>query len=102
MSESDIVIATFTAVRNATAAVDWFRNQRVDPQAISIMALPPGEQARPTQPGDNRRTDLAWQVSIDLRRSGIDRRVAVETMRREGGSVARRRASSEAVRNSTS
>src|SRR6202022_1649072 len=62
MSRSNVVAATFSAVGNATAAVDWFRNQAVDPDAIGIMAVAPGEKPRRTQPGDNQRPDLSWIV----------------------------------------
>jgi hypothetical protein len=87
MSTSNIVGATFDSVRYATGAVDWFRNQGTDPDAITIMALPPGGRPRPTQAGDNQRADLSWYVSVDLDRAPITRQIAVETMKREGGKI---------------
>jgi hypothetical protein len=90
MTESNIVAATFDAVRDATAAVDWFRNQGTDPEAIGISALPPGERPRAPRPGDNHRTGLAWLVTIDLKRAPVSRRIAIETMKREGGKITNR------------
>jgi hypothetical protein len=87
MSEKNNVTAVFGSVRYATAAVDWFRNQGTDPDAIGIMALPHGEPARATRPGDNRRTDLSWIVSVDLNRTPFGRTIAAETMKREGGKL---------------
>jgi len=87
MSRSEIVTAVFPSLRYATGAVDWFRNQGTIPDAITIMALPPGEAARPTRPGDNRRTGLSWVVGIDVSRSPITRQLALEAMKREGGRI---------------
>ena len=87
MRNTSIVAATFETVRNATAAVDWFRNQGTDPDAIGISALPPGEQARTPRPGDNRRTDLAWVVTIDLNRAPVSRQIAIEALKRQGGKI---------------
>ena len=77
-------------MRYATAAMDWFRNQAIPSDAIGIMALTPDKKLRAPQAGDNRRADLQWIVSLDLSRAKIERRVALETMRREGGSVLKR------------
>lgn len=85
MSDKDTVTAVFTSIRYATAAVDWFRNQGTIPDAIGIMALPPGESPRPTRAGDNQRTDLSWRVSVDTSRAPFGPRLAMETMKREGG-----------------
>lgn len=87
MSRSNVIAATFGAVGNATAAVDWFRNQAVDPDAIGILAVAPGEKPRRTQPGDNQRPDLSWIVSIDLDRARLTKQIATETMKREGGKI---------------
>ena len=90
MSDRDEVSAVFDSVRYATAAVDWFRNQGTDPDAIAIEALAPGERPRPTRPGDNLRADLSWRVTIDTNRAPFGRRLAVETFAREGGRIARK------------
>jgi hypothetical protein len=87
MNDRDRVSAVFDSVRYATAAVDWFRNQGTDPDAIGIEALAPGQAPRATRPGDNRRTDLSWRVSIDVSRAPFGKQLAVETLKREGGKV---------------
>lgn len=87
MSTSNIVAAVFDSVRNATGAVDWFRNQGTVPDAITITALPPGEAPRPTQSGDNQRTGLSWFVSVDVGRAPVTKQIAAETMKREGGKI---------------
>jgi len=87
MSDREEISAVFDSVRNATAAVDWFRNQATDPDAISIAALTPGQPPRPTRAGDNLRTDLSWRVTIDVSRAPFGKRLAVETFKREGGKV---------------
>ena len=74
-------------MRHATAAVDWFRNQAIAPEAIGVFAVTPDQKLRAPQAGDNRRTDLQWIVSLDLSRANIEKRVALETMRREGGAL---------------
>jgi len=91
MSEGERVSAVFGTVREATAAVDWFRNQGTDPAAIAIEALTPGQAPRPTRAGDNRRNDLSWIVTIDTDMAPFGRRLAAETFVREGGKVTRRR-----------
>lgn len=90
MSDGDRISAVFDAVRNATAAVDWFRNQGTDPSAIAVEALEPGRAPRPTQPGDNARSGLSWMVTIDVKRAPFGTRTAIETFAREGGKVKRR------------
>lgn len=87
MSASDVVTATFTTSRNATAAVDWFLNQAIDRDAVSVRVAGKGEQPRAPATGDNRRADLTWSVSIDLSRAPLKKRIVVETMRREGGRI---------------
>lgn len=87
MSSANIVTATFDLSRNATAAVDWFMNQSIDRDAVSVRVAGAGEKPRPTQAGDNRRSDLTWSVSVDLSRTRLNKRVVVETMKREGGKI---------------
>lgn len=87
MSSSNVVTARFSSSRNATAAVDWFLNQSIDRESVSVQVVPPGESPRPPRAGDNRRSDLAWIVRIDPDRAGLTKRIALETMKREGGSL---------------
>jgi len=96
VKNSTNVSARFGSAREATAAVDWFRNQRTDPSAIAVAVAAPGEAARPTRAGDNRRTDLAWFVSVDLTIAPVARRIAIETMKREGGKIVERAPGAEA------
>ena len=85
MSEHDYVAASFPLMRYATGAVDWFRNQAIDPDAIVIAAVPPDGRARAPQRGDGERTDLTWIVALDLNAADISRAVALATLKREGG-----------------
>jgi hypothetical protein len=87
MSDSNVVWARFDNVGTANAAVDWFRNQGTLPDSISIAALPPGAALRQPRSGDNRRTDLVWVVSIDVDAAPLTKKLAVETMKREGGKI---------------
>jgi len=87
MAQSNVIAAQFPQMRYATAAIDWFRNQGIDAAAIGAYAVPPGGQPRPPRPGDNRRDDLKWIVSLDLSRAQIDRRFALDALKREGGKV---------------
>jgi hypothetical protein len=87
MTQADVVAAQFTQMRYATGAIDWFRNQGIDPAAIGAYAVPPGGQPRAPRAGDNRRDDLTWIVSLDLSRAQIERRVAIDAMKREGGTL---------------
>jgi hypothetical protein len=87
MSASDVVTASFTSSRSATAAVDWFLNQAIERDAVSVRVAARGEQPRSPGPGDNRRADLTWSVSVDLARAPLKKRIVVETMRREGGRI---------------
>lgn len=87
MPQSQVVVAEFPQMRYATAAIDWFRNQGIDAEAIGAFAVPPGGQPRPPRPGDNQRDDLTWIVSLDLARAKLPRRVATDTMKREGGKL---------------
>lgn len=87
MSASDVITATFASSRGATAAIDWFLNQAIDRGALSVRVAGKGEQPRAPGPGDNRRDDLTWSVSVDLSRAPLKKRLVVETMRREGGRV---------------
>jgi hypothetical protein len=85
MARSNIITASFASARDAAAAVDWFGNQRTPPDAVRIHVWAPGENPRPTRAGDNQRADLTWLVSIDVDRAGLRKRIAMETMKREGG-----------------
>ena len=89
MSSETIVSATFPSAGRATAAVDWFLNQSIDRDAVTVQVMLPGERPRPPRAGDNRRADLTWLVAIDFARARLRERTAIETMRREGGSVVR-------------
>jgi hypothetical protein len=87
MSSANVVTARFPSSRSATAAVDWFLNQSIDRESVSVQVAAPGERPRPPRAGDNRRSDLEWTVRIDSDRAGLSRRIALETMKREGGSL---------------
>lgn len=87
MAQPQVVAAKFAQMRNATAAIDWFRNQSIDPAAIGVFAVPPGGQPRAPRPGDNQRDDLTWIVSLDLPNAQIERRVALDALTREGGKL---------------
>ena len=87
MGLSDVITARFATSRNATAAVDWFLNQAIERDAVSVRVAGRGEEPRAPGPGDNRRTDLTWSVSVDLSRAPLKKRIVVETMRREGGRI---------------
>jgi len=89
MSRSNVVTARFASSRAATAAVDWFLNQSIDRESVSVQVVPPGERPRAPRSGDNRRSDLAWLVRIDADRARLSKRIAVETMKREGGALVR-------------
>jgi len=86
---SNKVAARYAHIRELTAAVDWFRNQAIAPEALTIWTVGPDRKLRPPQSGDNRRSDLAWILSVDLTRAKIEKRVAMESLRREGGYVYR-------------
>jgi hypothetical protein len=90
MSDSEIITATFFTSGAATAAVDWFLNQAIDRGAVTVAVYRSGETPRPPRSGDNRRTDLTWVVSVDLRRARLRKPLVIETMKREGGTVSKR------------
>lgn len=77
--------ASFTLLRDATAAIDWFRNQGIAPESIIVAAQPPGEPLRAPRRGDNLRTDLTWVVALDLQAAALSRSIARGTFEREGG-----------------
>lgn len=85
MDTSTFAAASFTLLRDATAAIDWFCNQAIAPESIVVAAQPPGEQLRAPQRGDNARDDLTWIVAIDLRGAALPRSVVRDTFQREGG-----------------
>ena len=85
MDKGNYVAASFPHMRSATGAIDWFRNQAIDPTAILVAAVPPDGRPRAPQRGDNERTDLRWIVALDLDAARIPRSVAVATLTREGG-----------------
>lgn len=87
MAQPQVIAARFAQMRYATSAIDWFRNQGIDAAAIGAFAVPPGGQPRAPRPGDNQRDDLTWIVSLDLARAKINRRVAIDAMKREGGTL---------------
>ena len=89
MSSANVVTATFPSSRYAVAAVDWFLNQAIDRDAVSVAVVPKGERSRPPGPGDNRRLDLIWIVSLDVDRARLPKRLAIETMKREGGEISK-------------
>jgi hypothetical protein len=81
------VAASFPLMRYATAAIDWFRNQSIDPDAIAVAAVPPDGKPRAPQRGDNARTDLSWIVALDVDAARIPRAVAAAALKREGGKL---------------
>ena len=85
MNKGNYVAASFSLLRYATAAIDWFRNQAIDPDAIVVAAVPPDGQPRAPQRGDNMRADIKWIVALNLDAANIRRDVAVAALRREGG-----------------
>ena len=85
MARTNFVAATFPILPYATGAVDWFRNQGIDADAIVIAAQPPQGGLRAPQRGDNMRSDLKWVVALDLDAAKIGKAQALETLRREGG-----------------
>jgi hypothetical protein len=87
MDKGNYVAASFPLLRYATAAIDWFRNQAIDPDAIIVAAVPPDERPRAPRRGDNMRADVTWIVALDLDAARIRRDVAVAAMRREGGKL---------------
>src|SRR4029077_10220136 len=87
MSKGDYVAASFSLLRYATGAIDWFRNQAIDADAIIVAAVPPDGRPRAPQRGDNMRADVTWIVALDLDAANIRRDVAVAAMRREGGKL---------------
>ena len=89
MNKGNYVAASFSLLRYATAAIDWFRNQAIDPVAIAVAAVPPNGRLRAPQRGDNMRADIKWIVGLDLDAAKIRRDVAVAALRREGGKLLR-------------
>jgi hypothetical protein len=85
MHKGNYVAASFPLMRYATGAIDWFRNQAVDPSAILVAAVGPDGRPRAPQRGDNARTDLRWIVAIDCDAARIAPSVAAATLQREGG-----------------
>jgi len=85
MDTSTYAAASFTLLRDATAAIDWFRNQGIAPEFILVAAQPPGEPPRAPRRGDNLRTDLTWVVALDLQAAALPRSVVRGTFQREGG-----------------
>jgi hypothetical protein len=85
VDKGNFVAASFPLMRYATGAIDWFRNQAVDPGAIAVAAIGPDGKLRAPQRGDNSRDDVQWIVAIDLRAARIPRAVALATFTREGG-----------------
>ncbi len=92
MPTATVITATFETSRAATAAIDWFLNQAIDRDAISLAVIPPDGQRRAPRAGDNRRTDLTWVVAVDTERARLRAPIVVETMKREGGTISKQRA----------
>ena len=90
MARTQFVAALFPILRYATGAVDWFRNQAIDPDAIVIAAQSPQGDLRAPQRGDNMRTDLKWVVALNLDEAKIGRAQALATLQREGGVILKR------------
>ncbi len=90
MKDCGPITAEFSSARYATAAIDWFQNQALAPEAIDVLIVAPGQPPRPPRRGDNARDDLRWLVSVNLDRSAVTRRVAIDAMRREGGKLVAR------------
>jgi hypothetical protein len=87
MAGNSYAAASFRLLRDATAAIDWFRNQGIEPECIIVNAQAPGEQPRPPQRGDNMRTDLTWFVALDLEATKLPATVVRNTLVREGGKL---------------
>lgn len=87
VSKGNYVAASFPLMRYATAAIDWFRNQAIDPDAIVVAAVPPDGRPRAPRRGDSQRADITWIVALDLDAVKIRRDVAVAALRREGGTL---------------
>jgi hypothetical protein len=87
MSKGNFIAASFSLLRYATGAIDWFRNQAIDSNAIIVAAVAPNGQPRAPQRGDNMRTDVRWIVALDLDAAHIRRDVAAAALKREGGKL---------------
>jgi hypothetical protein len=87
MAPNSYAAASFRLLRDATAAIDWFRNQGIEPECIIVNAQAPGEQLRPPQRGDNMRTDLTWFVALNLEATKLPATVVRNTLVREGGKL---------------
>lgn len=85
MSSGRYAAASFALLRDATAAIDWFRNQRIDPAAIVVAVQAPGHRLRWPQRGDNQRADLTWFVALDLEAIRLPRAIIRDAFQREGG-----------------
>jgi hypothetical protein len=85
MNKGNYVAASFPLLGYATGAIDWFRNQAIDANAIAVAAVAPDGRLRAPQRGDNERNDLQWIVALDLSKARIPRAVALATFAREGG-----------------
>jgi hypothetical protein len=86
MATGTYIAAAFTLLRDATAAIDWLRNQGVAPQLIQVAVRDPGDGGlRSPMRGDDRRRDLTWFVGIDTRAAGLPASVVRDALRREGG-----------------
>jgi hypothetical protein len=87
MTSNAYIAASFRLLRDATAAIDWFRNQGITPEHILVAAQPPGEQPRAPQRGDNVRTDIVWLVALDPNAVRLPASVIKNTLVREGGKL---------------
>ncbi len=86
MGTGTYIAAAFTLLRDATAAIDWLRNQGVAPHRIQVAVRDPGDGGlRPPARGDERRSDLTWFVGIDPQAAGLPVSVIRDALQREGG-----------------
>ena len=92
MATATVISGSFPSSRSATAAIDWFLNQAIDRDAISVGVVGPDGQSRSPRPGDNRRTDLTWVVSVDAGMARLRPSIVSETIKREGGKISKSRA----------
>ncbi len=90
MNRSGLIVAEFSVLRNATGALDWFRNQAIASDCLRVFAIPTGGEPRAPQRGDNERIDLKWMVALDVDRTDLSRREVLDTLRREGGTLVSR------------
>ena len=87
MAPSPYVAASFSLLRDATAAIDWFRNQAILPDDIVVAVREAGRAERPPQRGDSDRDDLTWIVALDPTAARLPAAIVRGTLQREGGKL---------------